>query len=61
MSLQEETKKTLQKVGISITTFCRRMQISTVAYYRWIHDDLKLSALKEQTIRKYICRLADLF
>lgn len=61
MTLQQQTRKTLQEVGIPITTFCKRMQISTAAYYRWINKDLRLSAAKEQNIRKYIHRLADLF
>ncbi len=60
MTIQEQTKKTLHDIGIPATIFCRKMQISTAAYYRWLHGDLKLSAEKEQNIRNYIYKLADL-
>lgn len=60
MTIQEQTKKTLHEIGIPATIFCRKMQISTAAYYRWLHGDLKLSAEKEQNIRNYIYKLADL-
>ncbi len=61
MTLQEQTKKTLQEIGIPVTTFCRRMQISTAAYYRWIHKDLRLSADNESKIRKFIYKLSEVF
>lgn len=60
MTIQEQTKKTLHEISIPATIFCRKMQISTAAYYRWLHGDLKLSAEKEQNIRNYIYKLADL-
>ena len=61
MTLQQQTHKTLQEVGIPITTFCKRMQISTAAYYRWLHNDLRLSAEKEKSIRNYIINSLKLF
>lgn len=61
MTIQEQTKKTLHEVGIPVTKFCRQTQISTTAFYRWLSGDLRLSAEKEQNIRNYIYRLADLF
>ena len=61
MNLQAQTHKALQEVGIPITTFCKRMQISTAAYYRWLHGDLKLSQKKESNIRKYITKLIEVF
>lgn len=61
MTLQQQTHKTLQEVGIPITTFCKRMQISTAAYYRWLHNDLRLSAEKEKSIRNYIIKLSEVF
>ncbi len=44
-----------------ITTFCRRMQISTTAYYRWLNNDLRLSKEKENNIRKYINKMSEVF
>lgn len=44
-----------------ITTFCRRMDISTTAYYRWLRDDLILSAEKENKIKRYINKLGEIF
>lgn len=58
LTLQEQAHKTLQSVGIPITVFCNRMQISTVAYYRWLHNDLRLSTEKEAKIRNYIKTLS---
>lgn len=61
MDIREQTKKTLQEVGIPTTTFCKRMQISTAAYYRWLHKDLRLSEEKENKIKKYINKLSEVF
>jgi len=61
MNLQAQTHKALQEIGIPITTFCKRMKISTAAYYRWQHNDLKLSQEKENNIRKYITKLSEVF
>lgn len=59
MSIQEQTQKTLQEVGIPVTTFCKRIRISPGAYYRWLHDDLRLSKAKEDAIRDYISKLKE--
>lgn len=59
MSIAKQTHDTLQKVGIPITTFCKKMNLSTAAYYRWLHDDLRLSDAKENTIKNYIARLKE--
>lgn len=48
-------------VGIPITVFCNRMSISTAAYYRWQHNDLKLSTKTEDKIRKYVNKLSEVF
>lgn len=61
MNLQAQTHKALQEVGIPITTFCKRIQISTAAYYRWLHGDLKLSEKKVDNIREYINKLSEVF
>ena len=60
MTIQKQSKKILQEVGIPIALFCRRMQISTTAYYRWLHGDLRLSEEKEGNIRKYIKKLGEI-
>lgn len=57
MNIQELTKQTLNKIGIPVSVFCQKMNISQTAYYRWIHDDLKLSAEKENKIKKYVIKL----
>ena len=61
MTLQEQTHKTLQEVGVPITSFCKRMQISTTAFYRWLHSDLRISNTKEAKIKNYIQKLGELF
>ena len=61
MNIQAQTHKTLQEIGIPITTFCKRMKISTAAYYRWQHNDLKLSTKTEERIKKYVNKLSEVF
>jgi len=61
INLQEQTQKALQMVGIPITVFCNRMSISTAAYYRWQHNDLKLSTKTEERIKKYVNKLSEVF
>ena len=59
MTIKEQTRDTLQKVGIPVTTFCKKMNLSTAAYYRWLHDDLRLSEAKEDSIRRYINKIKE--
>lgn len=61
MTIQEQAKKTLHEVGIPISVFCRKMQISQTAYYRWLSGDLRLSADNESKIRKFIYKLSEVF
>lgn len=54
MNLQKQTRKVLKDVGIPVSVFCRRLQISDTAFYRWQNMDLKLSAETENRIQNYI-------
>lgn len=42
-------KNFLSELGVPVTTFCRNIGISTVAYNRWQRNDLKLS---EETVKR---------
>ena len=53
---KQQTKAILQEVGIPVAVFCRKIGISDTAYYRWLHDDLRLSEVKEDAIRNYIAK-----
>lgn len=59
MTIKEQTRDTLHEVGIPITTFCKKINLSTAAYYRWQHDDLRLSKVKEDSIRRYINKMKE--
>lgn len=61
MNLQKQTRKVLDEIGIPVSVFCRRMQISDTAFYRWQHDDLRLSETTEQRIKEYVNQLSKVF
>lgn len=61
MDNRAQVKKLLQEVGIPTTAFCKKIGISTTAFYRWLRDDLRLSDEKERTIRIYANKLSELF
>lgn len=61
MNLQKQTRKVLDEIGIPVSVFCRRMQISDTAFYRWQHDDLQLSENTENRIKEYVNQLSKVF
>lgn len=60
MNLQKQTRKVLKDVGIPVSVFCRRLQISDTAFYRWQNMDLKLSAETENRIQNYINQFSNI-
>lgn len=60
MNLQQQTRKILDEIGIPVSVFCRRMQISDTAFYRWQNMDLKLSAETESRIKNYINKFSNI-
>ena len=54
MSIKERCAKFLSELGVAVTTFCRKVSISTGAYYRWQSGDLNLSAETESRIEQYL-------
>ena len=60
MNLQKQTRKVLKDVGIPVSVFCRRLQISDTAFYRWQNYDLKLSEETENRIQEYINQFSNI-
>lgn len=50
---------TLKTVGIPVSVFCRKIDISQTAYYQWIHGRLNLTAEKEERIFRFVKKLAE--
>lgn len=50
----------VKESGIPTTTFCKKIGLSTTAFYRWLKNDLKLSDEKEQTLRMYVRKLSQI-
>lgn len=50
----------VKESGIPTTIFCKKIGLSTTAFYRWLKDDLKLSDEKEQAIRMYASKLSQI-
>ena len=60
MNLRQQTRKILDEIGIPVSVFCRKMQISDTAFYRWQKMDLKLSAETENRIQNYINQFSNI-
>ena len=54
MSTKKRCAKFLSELGVAVTVFCRKIGISTTAYYRWQADDLNLSIETERRIATYL-------
>lgn len=60
MNLRQQTRKILDEIGIPVSVFCRKMQISDTAFYRWQNMDLKLSEQTESRIKNYINQFSNI-
>ena len=56
MTLKDRCKKFTHELGIPVTRFCRSINISTVGYYRWLADDLKLAESTLKRIDEYLSK-----
>lgn len=60
MNLRQQTRKILKEIGIPVSVFCRKLQISDTAFYRWQNMDLKLSEQTENRIKNYINKFSNI-
>lgn len=56
MGLKERCKKMLEELGIPVTVFCRKVNISASAYYSWHRETIDLSTSTLARIEKYITK-----
>ena len=56
MSLKERCKRMLDELSISVTGFCRKINISASAYYAWCRGTLELSTTTLDRINDYLTK-----
>lgn len=56
MTIIERCNKFMCELGIPVTAFCRRIQISPQAYYAWRNGDLSLSDATVTRIENHISK-----
>lgn len=56
MSLQKRCKQMIKELGIPVTAFCRKVNISASAYYAWHRGTMDLSASTLARIEEYLSR-----
>ena len=56
MTLQERCTSFLDSLGLPISRFCRKVELSDTAYHRWIRNDLKLSDKATARIDSFLKR-----
>jgi len=54
MTLQERCKKFMDELGIPVTSFCRRIDLSLSGYYGWKTGEIKLSQATLERIDSYL-------
>lgn len=54
MTLSERCIKFIDTLGVPITKFCQRIQLSRTAFFEWRKGNLKLSDSTLDRIEKYI-------
>lgn len=54
MTLSERCIKFIDTLGVPITKFCQRIQLSRTAFFEWRKGNLKLSDTTLERIEKYI-------
>lgn len=55
-TLQKRCKTMLAELGIPVTVFCRKINLSTCAYYGWQKDELRLSDATLARIDNYLSK-----
>lgn len=56
MDLKERCKKMIQEMSITVTGFCRNINLSTRSYYDWMNDKVELSSKRLKSIENYLER-----
>ena len=56
MSLKKRCKQMIKELGIPVTAFCRKVDISTSAYYAWHRETIDLSETTLDRIGKYLSK-----
>lgn len=56
MSLKERCKKMIDELSISVTGFCRKINISASAYYAWRRGAIELSTTTLNRIDNYLTK-----
>ena len=54
MSLEKRCNQMIEELGIPVTAFCRKVNISASAYYAWHRGTIDLSATTLDRIDKYL-------
>lgn len=54
--IKARAKKFIEELGVPVTTFSKKIGISTVAYNRWQRNDLKLSDETVKRIENYLLK-----
>lgn len=55
-SLKQRVQNYIEDSGIRRTTFCKRINISTVYLYKWLHDERTFSDEVVERIEAYLNR-----
>ena len=54
MELKERTKRFLDDTGAPVTVLCKRLNISTTYYYKWMLNEVKFSGALIDRLTKYL-------
>lgn len=54
MDIKTRCKKFMDELGVPVTNFCKRIELSPSSYYDWMRDKAKLSDATEKRIDKYL-------
>ena len=55
-ALKQRVQNYIEDSGIPRTTFCRRVNISTVYLYKWLHDERTFSDEVADRVTEYLIR-----
>lgn len=54
MDLREKVKSFLSDTGSTVTAFCKKMDISTTYYYKWIKNNVEFSERLNNRIAEFL-------
>ena len=54
MELKERTRRFLEDTGAPVTALCKRLDISTTYYYKWMLNEVKFSSALIDRITNYL-------